>query len=337
MTLVVIDCGNLSQVKFNKSDTVFINDAIGPDRVIETYNILPNYLVVDHWSSYVTDYNLYCSPIWLADQVEKIDLLSYDDVDVLTTDYSFNFIINKKQINRFLCIKFVELFELQNFEYTWSGAGREFDLSNIIDEMNALGRSCPLSLTQKCIMLQSIKLQEKFIGTLNVDNNVGVRISDCNWPWYNGLREIYSFSAISLITESVRYEKGSLFTEKSLYPLLGLSFPIWIGGYQQASEWKRMGFDIFEDVIDHSYENYNTLIERCYYAFFNNLDLLKNFDKLKEIRQQMLPRLKNNYKLVENKHLAQLVKQQILQWPVELQQHTFKFIEKRYPKLFCIL
>lgn len=337
MTAVVIHGSNLSRVKFNKSDTVFINDAIGPDRVIEISNIVPNYLVVDHWSSYVTDYNLYCSPIWLADQIEKVDLLSYDNVDILTTDYAFNFIINKKQINRFLCIKFVELFELQNFEYTWSGTGREFDLSRIIDEMNLLDKSCPLTPEQKFVLLQSIKLQEKFIGTLNDTNNVGVAITDSNWPWYNGLREIYSSSAISLITESVRFEKGSLFTEKSLYPLLGLSFPIWIGGYRQASEWKKLGFDIFEDVIDHSYENYDTLIERCYYAFFNNLDLLKDFDNLKKIRQQMLPRLKNNYKLVENNHLAQLVKQQISQWPQELQTDIFKVIELRYPKLFCIL
>lgn len=337
MTISIIHGGNFNNTKITSSDTVFLNDAVSPDRLIEEHNIIPKYLVVDHWASFVTDYDVYCSPIWIADQVEKIDLLSYDNLESLTTDHAFNFIINKKQINRFLCIKFVEMFELTNFEYTWSGTGREFDLSDIINELNILENKGPLTVEQRFMLLQAIKLKEKFIGDTGIPNGDSVPITDSNWPWYNGLRQIYSSSAISLITESVRFEKGALFTEKSLYPLLGLSLPIWIGGYQQASEWKKLGFDIFEDVIDHSYENYDTLIERCYYAFFNNLHLLKDFDKLKKIRQQMLPRLKNNYKLVENKHLAQLIKQQIMQWPTELQQDIFKVIERRYPKLFCIL
>lgn len=338
MTAIVINGGNLSQKQISQHDTVLINDAISPLQFFEIYKVVPRFLAMDHWTLFETDYKLYCSPIWLADQVEKIELLSYDNVDVLTTDYAFNFVINKKQINRFLCIKFVEMFGLKNFVYTWSGAGRNFDLVKVIKEIEHLGINNPLTVEQKFILLQAIKLNEKFIGDNKINSgDIGVTINDSNWPWYNGLREIYSSSAISLITESVQFEKGALFTEKSLYPLLGLTMPIWVGGYQQASEWKNLGFDIFDDVIDHSYENYDTLIERCYYAFFNNLDLLNDFDKLKKIRQLMLPRLKNNYKLVQNKHLARLVKQQIMQWPVELQEDIIEVIAHRYPKLFYIL
>ena len=50
----------------------------------------------------------------------------------------FNFLVNKKQINRYLLIKLVEYFKLTRFNYTWSGIGRQFDLTEIIDEWNMI-------------------------------------------------------------------------------------------------------------------------------------------------------------------------------------------------------
>ena len=80
-------------------------------------------------------------------------------------------------------------------------------------------------------------------------------------------------SAVALISESADFQKASVFTEKTLYALMALNFPLFIGGYGHADQLTRMGFDVFDDIIDHSYQYKETLFERCYYAFYNNLEL----------------------------------------------------------------
>ena len=126
-------------------------------------------------------------------------------------------------------------------------------------------------------------------------------------------------SAISLITESLRFEKAATFTEKTIYSVLGLTFPIWVGGYNQATEWKNIGFDVFDDIIDHSYQSHDTLIERCYYAFANNLDLLSNKDKSAKLRLLCKVRLLKNRKLLLNNHLGIIANNKISTYPQELQ------------------
>jgi hypothetical protein len=139
------------------------------------------------------------------------------------------------------------------------------------------------------------------------------------WTWKNGLNDLFSKSAISLITESVRYQQSMTFTEKTLYSVLGLTFPIWVGGYNQASEWEKLGFDAFNDVVDHSYQSYNTLIERCYYAFSNNLELLTNKSKSAELRAIHQERLFKNRELLLQNQLGKFVDTEINKYPSELQ------------------
>lgn len=220
------------------------------------------------------------------------------------THYIFNFSCNKKQINRYLLIKMVEIFGLENFNYTWSGAGQSFDLSNIIQELNLIGFDDAVFKSQLLSGISNIQPrfinygESKVVDPIKTSsiNNYGGNV----WSWNHGLNEVYEHSAISLIAESVRFEKAAIFTEKTVYSVMACTLPIWVGGYKQASEWKRIGFDTFDDIIDHSYQNYDTLFERCYYAFKNNLHLLKDLDLATRVRQDVLNRLlENKTKLVD--------------------------------------
>ena len=165
-----------------------------------------------------------------------------------------------------------------------------------------------------------MQLKKRVVGIPDsTTSNIRLDPGSNSWTWRNGLQNMFLNSSISLITESVQYQRAAAFTEKTLYAVWGLTFPIWIGGYNQAKEWKRIGFDTFDDVIDHSYQNYDTLIERCYYAFFLNLKLLSNIDKTKELRLAHKHRLFKNRELLLQNQLGKFVDQEISKFPEDLQ------------------
>ncbi len=296
-------------------------------------------------------------PLWVANNTSII-IDGYKFDDNISTINCFNFMINKKQINRFLCIKFVEWFKLSNFDYTWSALDQKFDMSDILTEIALLGNQSPLDQATKSFILSPIKLEKRFIEfseqTLTATDGVKnhgvdrwgnnglnkmflsppphIKVSvpasaqmwvenygGNSWTWRNGLNKMFLSSAISLITESLKFEKTATFTEKTIYSVLGLTFPIWVGGYNQATEWKNIGFDVFDDIIDHSYQSYDTLIERCYYAFANNLDLLSNKDKSAKLRLLCKDRLLKNRNLLLNNQLEIVVNNKISTYPQELQ------------------
>jgi hypothetical protein len=140
-----------------------------------------------------------------------------------------------------------------------------------------------------------------------------------------------SNSAISIITESVWTQHATTFTEKTLYSVLGMTFPIWVGGVNSATCWKNKGFDIFDDVIDHSYQNLPTLLERCFYAFYLNKDILTDFEKVSTLRKQKLGRLANNRNLLTSGTFRKYNQKEIQKWPNDLQELANASIIKYLP------
>jgi hypothetical protein len=73
----------------------------------------PRCLINDHFSKVEFDkVQIFCLPLFIEREIKKISKVNLCQNEV-TTSTCFSFIINKKQINRFLCIKLVELFALQ--------------------------------------------------------------------------------------------------------------------------------------------------------------------------------------------------------------------------------
>ena len=301
----------------------FISDVFPENQVLEFKNKFPNIVAV--LSDCITLYdlksvNFYGVPGWLANQAKNFFQGSYDIPT--TTRYTFTFNANKKLINRFLLIKFVEWFQFKDFCYTWSGVDNQFDMKYILDELNNL-ETQPFDQTIRNFLLAPITLEKNFIQINNDQFNSNSCVSNSGTPfdtWKYFLSQMTYESAVTLIGESVGYDHAMIFTEKTLYSVLGLTFPIWIGGYKQASEWKKYGFDTFDDVIDHSYQNCNTLIERIYYAFVLNRDILDNIKLATTLRAKYLPRLLNNRQLLLDNHLSYVVESHIAKMPIEIQQ-----------------
>lgn len=261
-----------------------------PGQIISTAHVekFTDACKLDHWPRFLLETSL---------SFES----KLDNYDHLSVAYCSNFLINKKQINRYLLLKIIEWFKINNFTYTWSGAGDTMELSRLIEEFE----SFPAELIQDSFEFKNHLLspvtdvKPHWVdwpqNSLDSQNSV---FGDLAWPWNNVFGKQMSHSAVSLITESLRYENYMVYTEKTLYAVHGLTFPIWIGGKNQAQLWAQKGFDTFNDIINHNYQHCDTLLERCYRAIADNLQILTDLNFAREQKIKNLDRLKKNRDLL---------------------------------------
>jgi hypothetical protein len=298
------------------------SDVLYPDILLDIIDKKgrPKFIVNDTLSriEMPADYPVYCVPLWIEGQAALFK--NYGFPTEFQTSHVANFLINKKQINRHLLIKLVEWYNI-DVDYTWSGIGTSYDMSPILDELDGIDSSSWLTQQARASLLSPIGLPPKWIEYSDQKkSNIAVTDYGGNyWTWVNGIDKVVSQSAISLISESLRFQKAALFSEKTMYSVLGLTFPLWVGGYGQADEWRKLGLDAFDDVIDHGYQYYDTLIERCWWAFALNIDLLTNKEKAANLRQLNATRLIENRDLFLHGHLAKQNDCTISTWPQEIQ------------------
>jgi hypothetical protein len=213
-------------------------------------------------------------------------------------------------------------------------------MTQVIEELKTLkDQNWPPMSTEeyknfKFILLASCNIPSNIINYPGqVINNSSIAKYGGNlWTWLNGLDDIFQKTAVSLISESVEYQKVSCVTEKTGYSVLGLTFPIWVGGYGIADAWATAGLDTFDDIVDHSYQHKNTLIERCYHAVADNIKLLTDLNFVQEKRNQCLTRLIDNRKKILNGILTDYCYQEIQTWPKDLSSVVKPLINKVYSK-----
>jgi hypothetical protein len=107
-------------------------------------------------------------------------------------------------------------------------------------------------------------------------------------------KNVFEPSCISLITEPTYIEKEAQLTEKTIMAIYGGTIPIYIGGWRCADALKMIGFDVFDDIVDHSYETLEDPWERIEKAFYLNINLLQNFT----ISNSIVERLQHNLDLL---------------------------------------
>jgi hypothetical protein len=253
-------------------------------------------LLSSFYSKLDSAHNIFCFPLaFYGCTIPVAVSINHSSPTVVKTDYCFNFSANNKRINRFIMIKLIEWFGLVNLDYTWSGADANFDMSIIIQEMNSV-QTPPWSKEFESFILSPIAMQKKWIDVPGdaLVQSTHIRPGSITGPWHAGLDQLYSHSAVSLISESIEYQPGIGYTEKTAYAVFGQTFPIWVGGKYQAEQFAKLGYDTFDDVIDHSYQYRDTVIERCYYAIADNLDILRNLEHATALRTNMAARLAEN-------------------------------------------
>ena len=65
-------------------------------------------------------------------------------------------------------------------------------------------------------------------------------------------KNIFDATAISIITEPTSGENECIMTEKTLHAWYSGNLPLWVGGFHTAQWWREQGFDVYDDIMDHS-------------------------------------------------------------------------------------
>jgi hypothetical protein len=190
---------------------------------------------------------------------------------------AFNFMINKLRPNRRWLVN--ELIQRRLFTDCYTLSSDEF-----------------LEIPLKCYVDHKCKLNS------NLDYIEYSAISNIrNYSkWLKA--NVFDPSYISLITEPTWEFESSMITEKTVFAFESLTIPIWIGGYKIAEQLQSLGFDVFQDLVDHSYQYKKDHVCRMQQAIELNMNLLTNTALLQDFYNKNINRfIKNKELMFSNK------------------------------------
>ena len=172
--------------------------------------------------------------------------------------------------------------------------------------------------------LEKIKKEKDFIWIDNylelekkeaqLENNINLL------NYKKNLFKIYKNTAIEIIPSTLFFETTPLLGEKEIQSIYGMNIPIYISAYKTVSfirnEW---GIDVFDDIVDHSYDEIKDPGERLVTALESNKKLL-----LMTAREHKLLWEKVKYRLERNCDILDY----ILYNPDYRRENDFKEIKK---------
>ena len=269
--------------KLTKPEIIFINDHCFDeygDQCFHVKTLLDNStcdpklhtVVFDHilHDDELSEYNLIYFPIFLASECQE-----FIEQDIHTfwerKTRIFNFSINKPRKHRYILLREIELLGLTSYRH---------------------------SLAWKHNQINDIKVTDYKFGPETQEEFGISNGSFKNALTYDKLlKPIFQDTCISIITEPCFFEKEALVTEKTIMAFMGGTIPIWFGGWKNAKAFSKLGFDVFEDIVDHSYETLEDPSERCTQSLERNLHLF-DLEKMQKIIKDNQHRLQCNLDLL---------------------------------------
>jgi len=89
----------------------------------------------------------------------------------------------------------------------------------------------------------------------------------------NKMRHLYRHSLVELITETLYDVEEGMLTEKYINSVYGCNFPILLSSKGTVQHLRDMGFDVFDDVVNHRYDNITSPVSRLETAVQSNMHL----------------------------------------------------------------
>ena len=114
------------------------------------------------------------------------------------------------------------------------------------------------------------------------------------------LRQLYADSFVEFVTCTLYSQPRFHLSEKILNNIYGQNFPIIISTVGMVDYYRRSGMDMFDDVVDHSYDTIADPVDRLEAAVVRNQPLLTDPDRTKQLWQQRQQRFDANVKLAQN-------------------------------------
>lgn len=200
---------------------------------------------------------------------------------------NFVFLANKPRPNRTLVSSWIaENCECLDYEYT-SPALDEFELSELLlhSSFELPGKKY---LDKKFHYVGMGGDKNKF------DNNQTVYGNGNN---FNAIKHLFESATLSIVTEPSFYEKGSIFSEKTLQAMLSGHMVIWPGNWKAARALSEYGFDTFDDILDHSYQYIENPVDRTLACLELNRDVIFNKQLQQDFYNSNISRFQHNLDL----------------------------------------
>lgn len=131
-------------------------------------------------------------------------------------------------------------------------------------------------------------------GWLSLGNTIALH----TWPYssYRGgtennknfqrLQSVYGTAAVNIVTET-QYDYPCLISEKTLYAFAACQVPVIVGHRDIVAHCEAMGFDMFRDIVDTSYDNLDNDC-RVEQAILRNKDLIQGQFNLEPLRSRLM-------------------------------------------------
>jgi hypothetical protein len=325
----------------------YVNDWFDVDRLCQKGLVDSQVEVLsDFWSNFATDMPLakvHCMPAKLMlDNIEIEHAQKYIKTFDNTVRHPVNAYVNLVYLNKHLTLKLIEVFDL-DCAYFWSGLGNKHDLGTVVKELQT--GAVNITPSQQTQLLKPAQLPMRWFYQSNDLHPVAMRHArslGSPWldylermfkfaigkpnrsshisSWNNGLGSTMSATTVSLITES-DCDRSDIravsFSWKTIFSVLANTLPIWIGGHGAADAWRSMGFDVFDDIVNHDYQYAPTLFQRSWQAVSLNQKLLHDVDRLRKLKQDLKPRFAHNQKLIFDKVIVKHWLDRFCEWPIE--------------------
>lgn len=296
-----------------KPEVIFINDhhydefdhCFHVKKLLENSKVDPKLhtLIYDHvlHDDDLKDYNCVYFPIFMASESQE-----FINADITPNwnqkTKTFNFMINKPRLNRIFLLQLIEHFKLTNYSHALPWKATDVLINPMIHRIRATTDNTHfLNIIDNVTQINIPVTDYKFGPEVTMD--YGIKNGNfLNAETYKSLLKttVFEPSCVSIITEPCYFEHETIHTEKTIMAAYSGTFPIWFGGWKLAQTLKRFGFDVFDDIVDHSYEDLPSPIERCYYAIERNLHLLTDFNKTKKLVDQSHSRFQHNLDLLQS-------------------------------------
>ena len=169
-----------------------------------------------------------------------------------TEDISVFNMMNKIRDNRILVSSW----------FHHNGEGINYDYTQSWDKNSSKKRLRVIDLVRNSKYdYMDTMLEKKFIESTEVDHSK---------IFPSVFYSIFRNTKVSVVTEPNFWESGCSITEKYLYSLYGLCFPVFCGTYGLPDALKEIGFDVFDDVINHEYQWEENPVTRTLRALDDN-------------------------------------------------------------------
>jgi hypothetical protein len=222
------------------------------------------------------DYQLISFPSFLArENTEFVRQQIQPDWSNKTA--TFNFMINKPRPHRFQLLEMIKEFNLTDYCHALAWQTNSVNDIPVTDY-----RFGPEVVMERGIKNGSFRNSYTYQGLLQ--------------------KTVFEPTCVSLITEPAYYERETIITEKTIMAMYAGTIPVWVGGWRIPDYLKQAGFDTFDDIVDHSYQDLANPADRCRQAIVLNQDLLRYFDLTKRINWECRGRLKKNIELLETNY-----------------------------------